>query len=238
MSAKEKFEQWAIDNGKVSLVAYGSQVADFDYMLFSDENFKAEEAFPGSFFSFSRGRACLVVSDDEYFDVALARPKMGDVQFVERRDMLRNSTKPFVWICDVHGLKDKFDVAIATSDRAKMTDEQITAMLRGYFVNLKFIQRKIFDGNLYGRFLLVHSVEPTIFQLARQYDLRRGGKGKWRGRDAERIFTPEQLKMMSLRAPLDPLELAKELFATSMMIKFWLHELAIPVPSFLDKITW
>jgi hypothetical protein len=238
LTAKQRFEAWAIASKKCSLVAYGSQRADLDYMFFSDENFKPQEIWPGCFHSFSGSRACLAVVGEEYFDIALARPAIKDRQFIERKDMLRNSPKPPVWICDPHGLSAKFSDAIRDTERDRMTDEEIVNMLRGYYVNLKFIQRKIFAGPLYARFLLLHSIEPTITQLCRQYDLRRGGVGKYKGRDAEKTFTVPRLKMICLRAPLDTFELAKELFGSVEMVKFWCKELGIPVPDFINKITW
>jgi hypothetical protein len=237
MTAKETFEAWAIANGKCSLVLYGSQKADTDYMFFSDEKFDSSVSFPGSMATFSGRRACLIISGTEFFDVALARPGIKDAQLVERRDMLRNSPTTPVWICDPHGVAEKLKFS-PKSKRNRMTDEQIVSLLEGFYINVRFVQRKVFSGPLYARFLLLHSAEPTLFQLARQYDLRREGKGKWKGRDAEKIFSPEQVKMMSLRSPLDCFELAKELYGSVHMVKFWCNELKIKVPDFLENITW
>jgi hypothetical protein len=238
-SAQAKFEQWAIDNGKNSLVCYGSGIADLDYMFFSDEKFDPKTVFPGCHYSFSGARAVLVIQGDEFFDISLNRPDVRDTYFTDRRDMLRNSPVPPRWVTDIHSLQERFSKSCAENPNLKrMSDDEILSMLHGYFVNLKFVYRKIPHGPLHARWLLIHSVEPTILQLSRQFDLRRGGKGKWKGRDTEKNFTPEQYQMLSLNAPLNSFEIAKELFASVEMVKYWCGELKIPVPDFLKNVTW
>lgn len=238
MNPAEKFEEWLKAEPLVkSAVSYGSRQSDLDYMVFLEGDKTAINPaliWPGCVWN-GGGFGCLAIVGESMFDLSITRLPLQDSRFVKLADMLRNSEPEPVWVKDELGLADRVKGHIATNHRKTMTEEEILKMVRGLYINCKFLVPKIWKGSLYGRYLVAHALESTILNLAREADLRRGGKGLWKGRDAEKTFGPAELEMLTVNYTLDQTQLAESLVMARIQVRYWLKTMSIAVPEYLCK---
>ena len=230
----QNLEKWASEN-EVTLISYGSRKNDLDYMLFKskDIKFPADELFPRSLKT-GGDQGFLICSEEGLIDISINEwPHKKEDDFWIRCDMLRNSEPQPIYISDKLSAKKVIDEFIASHDRKKMTDKEILAKVQWAYINLLFTDKKVASGALHGRWLLIHCIEPTLIELARQYNLRQGGKGKWKGRDVEKTLTPGQYTMTALNIPLQTEKQLEVCINVRACFRFWLNELQIPIPYYL-----
>lgn len=235
MTAKDKLEAWLVSEPTVkSVCSYGSRRSDLDYMVFAEKEIWPGKLFPDAIWEGSRF-SHLVIVGDEFFDVSVTLLPLHDLRFVKISDMLRNSEPPPIWLKDELRLEELTAAHWREHERKRMTNEQILAMARSIYINKKFIARKISSGLLYARYLTAHCFEGHLFAMAREVDLRRGGKGLWKGRDAETTWTKEELLMLTVNYPLDSNGLAESLSYLKIQTLYWLNRLNVPTPAYLCK---
>lgn len=235
MSAKEQLEAWLMAEPTVKAVcAYGSRRSDLDYMVFTENEIAPGRRFAEAIWEGSK-YSHLIIVGEEFFDISITLLPLEDSRFVKVSDMLRNSTPPPVWLKDELRLEELTAAHWREHERKRMSDEQILAMARSVYINKKFINRKISTGLLYARYLTAHCFEGHLFALAREVDLRRGGKGLWKGRDAETTWNKEELLMLTVNYPLDAEGLAESLSYLKIQTLYWLNRLNVPPPAYLCK---
>jgi hypothetical protein len=230
VTAVEKLEAWVKSApGKIAVCAYGSRVSDLDYLAFGALTFDGNAVWGPEAKVAARGLSCLACVGEEFFDISFSKWPLAPRVLVAKGDYLRNSPVPPVWLRDDLGAEKIFAEWIASHPRDRFTDAQILTQVRHFAIDLKFVQRKA-RGGIHGRYLLAHVVESFLLNLARQLDLRRGGIGRWRGKDFERTFSPGELELLSLGPVAD--ETAQQLACLKAVfaVKFFLAQLAIPEP--------
>lgn len=225
----ENLYKWATDN-RASLVLYGSRKSDLDYMLFAENPIAPlTTVFKGQWVG---KESCLCITpENDYLDVSFIRMPFKDENFHLKYDMLRNSDPAPEWICDHYEIRERAVNFLISHKRKQTSDEEIQKHIRAYIVNVRFVERKVMGSNpLHGRYLIGRCIEPVIHGLIREYDLRRGGMGKWKGRDLESILSPGQLEMAIVDLTLTTKALALACVQSRYQVRYWLRELGIPEP--------
>lgn len=228
--AEKIMEEWFVSHPDVlAVIAYGSRRADLDYFLWYKKPVNPAEAFRSKErVSLTHKFGCLI-SHPALFDIAM-RP-WPCVPHIMRRtvDMMRNSptSRP---------VKEHPEITVALQkliaefpERARMTDREILGAVKRLYVNWHFVHAKRDANPLHVRYLVAHILEPAILELARQLDLRRGGKGNWKARDYETTFLGSDL--LFLRLELDPVGIA----SIPDRVRYFLAELKIPIPPRVQK---
>jgi hypothetical protein len=235
MPPAEKLSEWA-EASKASLVAYGSRENDLDFMLFTPKGVKFSPAtLWADCFCGGGDGGWLCIVEDELLDISLfSGDKLEGQGLWMRADMLRNSEPPPSWICDHREMRPVIESWIQANPRKRMSDEEILNTVKWAYINLRFTEKKIPRGPLFGRFLFLHCVEPALLQLSRQYNLRAGGKGKWKGRDAETVLSPGQYSMTAFDPGLSTPKQLEACINARAALRFWLAELRIPCPTYLS----
>jgi hypothetical protein len=202
MSAEEEMERWmAAEPLVVAAIAYGSRKADLDYFVFIDKAtaLKPWEAFPkGTCLFISRSNGCLI-GKPARFDIAYRRMPLTQPILRQTIDMLRNCDNKNIRAVKQHPVVNKQlqDAINAYPQRFHRTDADILAYVRTLYVNWLFVNAKRKSNPLHVNYLVSHVLKQPIWELARQVDLRRGGMGKWRGRDYESTFDAGTLEMLA-----------------------------------------
>lgn len=235
MTAKDELEAWLIKEPAVKAAcSYGSRRSDLDYMIFTEKEIAPARLFKDAIWEGGKFSALIIVGE-EFFDLSITLLPLEDRRFVKVSDMLRNSEPPPIWLKDELRLEELTAAHWKEHERKRMTDAEILALARSIYINKKFICRKIGSGVLYARYLTAHCFEGHLLAMAREVDLRRGGKGLWKGRGAETTWGRDELVMMTVEYSLDPEALRGSLDALRIQTLYWLNRLKLTPPPYLCK---
>ena len=223
--------KWAAANN-ATLFAYGSRVADRDFMLFTDTPFPRD--FFGDALAIVSNHSICACSCGELIDLSVQpAAKLTEKWRHICVDMLRNSEPPADLLHDGAKIAESLAAFRDANPRRAVSETEILDALKTVAVGRKFILAKLESGPLHVRYLS-WMLQDCLFTLARAYDLRRGGKGKIKGRDLEKIFTPEEVEMLTVDLSLDPGRQAKAYVFSELQIRFWVRRLGMELPDFLE----
>lgn len=236
--ALDSLREWIKKSETVkTAILYGSRESDTDLMLWLTKPFNPNLIWPCNT-SIGGEVGFLSIVGEEFFDLSInpvkevVGYKMHEGRVQKLGEMLMNSNPPPEWLKDELNMKDVF---AAVTTRKQMTTEEILNTARQIYVNAKFVSRKIWSGPIHGRFILGRSLEPLLLMLAREVELRRGGKGFVKGKHVEKNFTPAEIEMLTIDYTLDAAELAEAIIKIRIQTRYWLKMLNIPVPYYLQK---
>lgn len=238
MTARDKLEKFLVEAPEVKAACfYGSGRADLDYMIFTEKPLNPSKIWPEGIWQGSPN-GLLAIVGEEFFDLSVSLVPVDSARAVKLGDMLRNSEPAPHWFRDEEGDKSyalTFAARWVVEERKRLNDAEILSLARALYINQRFIARKMGGGLHYVRGLIARGFEPNLFALAREVDLRRGGKGLYKGRDAATIWTPAELENMTVYYSLDEAELNEALVRIRRQTLFWLAQLKISVPAYLCK---